>query len=76
MTKPYSTCLALFLTSGILAQTTPTIEWQRSMGGTMAEHASDFLSTPDGGSLVVGSSQSNNGDASGNHGFTDFWLVK
>ncbi len=76
MFKLLLTSLALVFASTILAQTTPVIEWQRSLGGSAAELARDILTTPDGGSLIVGDSQSNNGDASGNHGYNDFWVVK
>ena len=35
-----------------------------------------FQQTSDGGYLVGGYSDSNSGDVTGNHGSTDFWIVK
>ena len=52
------------------------IEWQKSLGGTGYEYASDIQQTGDGGFIVSGNSGSNDGDVSGNHGSQDFWVVK
>ncbi len=76
MHKPLLTSLALVFALGMHAQITPEIEWQRALGGSNEEDAADILPTPDGGSILVGFSISSNGDASGNHGNTDFWVVK
>jgi hypothetical protein len=53
-----------------------TIEWQKSLGGTGAERAKWIQQTYDGGYIVAGYSPSNDGDVSGNHGDTDYWVVK
>ena len=58
------------------SQNSPTIQWQKSLGGTGADNARCVQQTDDGGYIVAGDTQSNNGDVSGNHGNTDFWLVK
>ena len=42
----------------------------------MDEEASTIQQTKEGGFIVCGYSYSNNGDASGNHGESDFWIVK
>jgi hypothetical protein len=55
---------------------TGTIEWQKSLGGTSTDIAYDIKETSDQGYIVVGESTSNNGDATGNHGTYDFWVVK
>lgn len=52
------------------------IEWQKSLGGTWYESARKIIQTADGGYIVSGSSNSNNGDVTGNHGTFDFWIVK
>ncbi len=52
------------------------IEWQKSLGGSSDELASSITQTNDGGYIVVGYSSSNDGDVSGNHGYTDYWVVK
>ena len=53
-----------------------TIEWQKSLGGTNTDEAFSIQQTNDGGYIVAGSSYSNDGDVSGNHGFSDCWVVK
>jgi hypothetical protein len=58
------------------AQTTPPINWQKTYGGSGSDIAYAMKPTLDGGYIVVGSTESNDGDVSGNHGGTDFWIVK
>lgn len=53
-----------------------SIQWQKSLGGTNNESASDIQATPDGGYIVAGYSFSINGDVTGNHGNVDSWIVK
>jgi hypothetical protein len=53
-----------------------TIEWQKSLGGSLDDYAYSILQTNDGGYIVAGFSNSNDGDVSGNHGGNDFWVVK
>ena len=50
--------------------------WQKSLGGSVSDGATAIHRTSDGGMIISGSSSSNDGDVSGNHGNTDFWLVK
>jgi hypothetical protein len=52
------------------------LEWQKSYGGTAFEEASSINTTSDGGYIIAGYSDSNDGDVSGNHGNWDFWVVK
>ncbi len=54
----------------------PSIQWQKSLGGSQLDVAYSSKSTPDGGFIVVGKTLSNNGDVFGNHGGNDFWVVK
>jgi len=58
------------------SQSAPAIEWQRSLGGTNDDDGNSIQQTSDGGFIVAGSSHSNNGDVSGNHGNYDYWIVK
>lgn len=53
-----------------------TIEWQKSLGGSVHEGAYSILQEPDGGFVLVGYTSSNDGDVSGNHGITDGWIIK
>ena len=53
-----------------------TIQWQKALGGTGYDFAYSVKQTMDGGYVVVGWSDSNDGDVTGNHGAHDFWVVK
>ncbi|HOK21331.1 MAG TPA: hypothetical protein PLO66_01410 [Bacteroidales bacterium] len=71
--------LALILFNGVnnksLAQA-PTIEWQKCLGGSNDDWAYSIQQTSDGGFIVAGYTNSNDGDVSGNHGDSDAWIVK
>jgi uncharacterized delta-60 repeat protein len=58
------------------AQQAPAIQWQKCLGGTNSDGASSIQPTPDGGYIMAGSSQSTDGDVTGNHGSSDVWVVK
>lgn len=71
----YSALLfGLFITN-IFSQT-PSIEWQKCLGGTNSEEISNITQTLDGGYISFGYSTSINGDITGNHGGYDAWVVK
>jgi Secretion system C-terminal sorting domain len=55
---------------------TGVIEWQKSLGGAGSDFGNKVLQTADGGYVVAGASNSNDGDVTGNHGSFDFWVVK
>jgi hypothetical protein len=50
--------------------------WAKVYGGSAYDYANAVIATPDGGSLVVGGTVSNNGDISGNLGGSDMWAVR
>jgi hypothetical protein len=52
------------------------INWQKCLGGSGYEIASDIKETPDGGYIVVGYSDSSDGDLTENNGLEDLWVVK
>lgn len=54
----------------------PSINWQKTLGGSGNDVANAMTPTADGGYVVVGSTDSNDGDVAGNHGGADFWIVK
>jgi len=58
------------------AQTPPPVEWQRNLGGSVDELGTSIEPTNDGGYILCGTTFSNNGDVSGNHGNGDIWVVK
>ena len=52
------------------------IKWQKCLGGSSSEMASFVQQVNDGGYIISGFTQSNDGDVSGNHGDEDAWIVK
>jgi hypothetical protein len=66
----------------INGQTTPpSIQWQKSLGGSENDNALSIKQTNDGGYIVAGYSQSNDGNVTNHHGLTgggrdDAWVVK
>ncbi len=69
----YLTSIFLFLIySALAAQSAPSIEWQKALGGTHGESANAVQQTSDGGYIVAGNSMSNDGDVTGNHGGGDY----
>ncbi len=52
------------------------IEWQKSYGGSSNEIAFAISQCNDGGFILGGTTSSNDGDVSGNHGGEDFWILK
>jgi hypothetical protein len=53
-----------------------TIQWQKSLGGSNQDMANSIRQTSDGGYIVAGESYSTDGDVTGNHGISDYWIVK
>lgn len=56
--------------------TAGTIQWQKSMGGSLKDLAGDVLQTPDGGYMLACWSSSTDFDLTGSHGGYDSWIVK
>lgn len=52
------------------------VEWEKCYGGSSYEFARSIIQTTDGGYAVAGYTYSNDGDVNGNHGNTDYWVVK
>ena len=52
------------------------IEWQNCFGGSKDEFCQSVQQTADGGYIVGGYTESNNGDVLGNHGGADYWIIK
>jgi gliding motility-associated-like protein len=52
------------------------VQWKKCYGGTGEDILEDLLPTPDGGYMLMGSSNSNDFDVTGNHGGYDCWIVK
>ena len=54
----------------------PDIQWQDTFGGNREDVPSRIKTTSDLGYIVVGSTQSNDGDVTGFSGLTDAWILK
>jgi len=52
------------------------LQWQKCLGGSDDDYAQSIQQTEDGGYIVAGTTESNDGDVSGNHGNYDSWIVK
>jgi hypothetical protein len=52
------------------------IQWEKSYGGTGPDDPRSIQQTADGGYIIAGSSNSTDGDVTGNHGWYDEWVVK
>lgn len=59
----------------LIAQAPVVLEWQKSFGGSQQEWGVDFIILPDGNYLVLGNSQSSDGDVPGNHGPATTWDI-
>jgi hypothetical protein len=51
------------------------IEWQKSLGGSLSDSGGNIEQTTDGGYMVLGSSNSNDGDVTMSHNM-DYWVLK
>jgi hypothetical protein len=58
------------------ADASGVIVWQRSIGGSGLDYANNMDKTSDKGFIISGHTLSNDGDAKGNHGNFDGWVVK
>ncbi len=50
--------------------------WNKCYGGTSDDKFVDVVAIADGSFVLIGTTESNNGDVSGNHGSSDIWAVK
>ena len=53
-----------------------TIAWQKTFGGSGDDRANSIVALADGGCVVAGYTNSNDGDVTGFHGGVDYWIVK
>jgi hypothetical protein len=52
------------------------LEWQKTLGGSGNEIAYSVKQTSEGGYIIAGQTDSNDGDVTGNKGWVDMWIVK
>ncbi|MDB3905503.1 T9SS type A sorting domain-containing protein [Crocinitomicaceae bacterium] len=55
---------------------TGNLIWQKAVGGDGTDVAYSIDETDDGGAIIAGFSTSTNGNISGNHGDSDYWIIK
>lgn len=53
-----------------------TIQWEKTYGGSADERAYTTSQTSDGGYILCGHTESNDGDVTLNNGVSDVWVVK
>jgi hypothetical protein len=65
-------------TDGLIIKfsSTGNIEWQRIIGGSAYDVFLRITKSPDGGYILIGTTDSTDGDVTENNGGTDCWLVK
>jgi len=54
----------------------PSIQWQKTYGGTDSDEARSIHQTRDGGYIVAGTTSSDDGDVGPNHGYYEAWVLK
>ena len=52
-----------------------SVDWQNCFGGSLVEYTRDITSVNDN-YLIIGMTQSNDGDITAHHGGADMWLIK
>ena len=52
------------------------LEWQKTYGGSNDDRGRALIQTQDGGYAIIGTSNSNDADVSGNNGAQDYWIAK
>jgi len=68
--------ISFFFAAFSFGQTPASIQWQKCLGGTSSEYGFKIQQTSDGGYILVGYTDSDDGNVSGNHGLLDIWVVK
>ncbi|MBK9555158.1 MAG: hypothetical protein IPO47_04855 [Bacteroidetes bacterium] len=52
------------------------ILWQKSLGGTFTDNATQMILAHDNSEIIIGITNSSDGDISGFNGGSDYWVVK
>ncbi len=61
---------------GLKIDATGNIEWQKTYGGSGDDVSFDMIQATDGGFVMVGYTNSSNGDITNHIGSNDFWVIK
>ncbi len=54
----------------------PTIQWEKSFGGSMNDRGYSICNGSNGDFIIAGTTESSDGDISINKGFSDLWLIR
>ncbi len=65
----FSLVFVFFISSTLYSQ--HSIDWQKSFGGTTIDEPTEIVPTTDGGFLLIGSTNSQNGDVNSPQGQSD-----
>ena len=68
--------ILFFLTNLLILNAQPSIQWQKSFGGSQSDGAFSICQTTDGGYVVAGYTESNDSDIAVFHGNQDYWILK
>ena len=68
--------ILFFLTNLLIINAQPSIQWQKSFGGSQSDGAYSICQTIDGGYVVAGYTESNDSDIAVFHGNQDYWILK
>lgn len=68
--------ILFFLTNLLIINAQPSIQWQKSFGGSQSDGAFSICQTNDGGYVVTGYTESNDSDIAVFHGNQDYWILK
>jgi len=76
--RKFLTQLFCFTPITLLFAQGPNVQWSNTYGGSNIEKAYSVTTAYDGGSVFIGTANSNNGDVAGFHGSyqEDIWVVK
>ena len=66
----------ILVSPSLHAQISPSIQWQKLIGGSNYEGTQTIIPTKDGGTVMAAQTASNNSFVLGNHGQSDIWVVK
>lgn len=72
----WNASIAISAFQSVTAQPAPNLLWQYSYGGSSSDDGHSIATTADGGYIVSGVTQSNDGDVTGFLGVSDFWIAK
>jgi hypothetical protein len=76
MKKTFITFAVAATVCGAAFAQSPVLVWEENLGGTSSDIATTIVATPDGGSIVGGYTNSDNGDVVGHKSGSDAWITK